>query len=192
MNRMTLGVFARRSEELTAGTGITVNSVLPGPTRSEGVEEFVGKLSEGKPFEEFGKEFFEKVCPPTYSMSKAALNSLMQHFAAALPQFAVNAVSPGWVRTDMGDRAARRRAGRGYHRLARARCAAIADPEISPRTPGDRVVTSICSPRSFYAKHGMCPHLPGSGRFHLAAIPRTRRRQPLRPTTEKLFAVGGK
>ena len=39
---------------------------------------------------------------PAYSMSKTALNALTQHFAAALPHFAVNAVSPGWVRTDMG------------------------------------------------------------------------------------------
>jgi len=39
---------------------------------------------------------------PAYSMSKTALNALTQHFAAALRRFAVNAVSPGWVRTDMG------------------------------------------------------------------------------------------
>ena len=39
---------------------------------------------------------------PAYSMSKTALNSLTQHFAAALPNFAVNCVSPGWVRTEMG------------------------------------------------------------------------------------------
>jgi len=39
---------------------------------------------------------------PAYSMSKSALNALTQHFAAALPRFAVNSVSPGWVRTDMG------------------------------------------------------------------------------------------
>jgi NAD(P)-dependent dehydrogenase (short-subunit alcohol dehydrogenase family) len=39
---------------------------------------------------------------PAYSMSKTALNALTQHFAAALPGFAVNSVSPGWVRTDMG------------------------------------------------------------------------------------------
>ncbi len=54
---------ARGLAELTAGTAVTVNSVLPGPTRSEGVEEFVGKLSGGKPFAEFEKEFFQKVRP---------------------------------------------------------------------------------------------------------------------------------
>ena len=44
---------ARGLAELTAGTGVTVNSVLPGPTRSEGVDEFVAKLSGGAPFEKF-------------------------------------------------------------------------------------------------------------------------------------------
>jgi NAD(P)-dependent dehydrogenase (short-subunit alcohol dehydrogenase family) len=43
---------------------------------------------------------------PAYSMSKTALNALTQHFAAALPAFAVNSVSPGWVRTDMGGNSA--------------------------------------------------------------------------------------
>ncbi|MGC3991320.1 MAG: SDR family oxidoreductase [Chthoniobacteraceae bacterium] len=54
---------ARGLAELTTGTNVTVNSVLPGPTRSEGVEEFVGKLSNGKSFEEFEKEFFQTVRP---------------------------------------------------------------------------------------------------------------------------------
>ncbi|MGB8167728.1 MAG: SDR family oxidoreductase [Chthoniobacteraceae bacterium] len=54
---------ARGLAELCAGTGVTVNAVLPGPTRSEGVEAFVGKLSGGAPFDEFEKEFFEKVRP---------------------------------------------------------------------------------------------------------------------------------
>ncbi|MGO8697697.1 MAG: SDR family NAD(P)-dependent oxidoreductase [Limisphaerales bacterium] len=54
---------ARGLAELCAGTSVTVNSVLPGPTRSDGVDEFVHRLSGGKPFAEFEKEFFEKVRP---------------------------------------------------------------------------------------------------------------------------------
>jgi NAD(P)-dependent dehydrogenase (short-subunit alcohol dehydrogenase family) len=63
---------ARGLAENTAGTGITVNSVLPGPTRSEGVETYVGKLSGGKSFAEFEKDFFEKVRP----------NSLIKRFSS--------------------------------------------------------------------------------------------------------------
>jgi NAD(P)-dependent dehydrogenase (short-subunit alcohol dehydrogenase family) len=54
---------ARGLAELSAGTGVTVNSILPGPTRSDGVDEFVKQLSGGKPFAEFEKEFFEKMRP---------------------------------------------------------------------------------------------------------------------------------
>jgi len=54
---------ARGLAELSAGTGVTVNSILPGPTRSDGVDEFVKQLSGGKPFAEFQKEFFDKVRP---------------------------------------------------------------------------------------------------------------------------------
>src|SRR2546430_7542606 len=46
-----------------AGTGVTVNTVLPGPTRSPGVEEFAAQLSGGKPFAEFETEFFKTVRP---------------------------------------------------------------------------------------------------------------------------------
>jgi NAD(P)-dependent dehydrogenase (short-subunit alcohol dehydrogenase family) len=56
---------SRGLAESVAGTGITVNSVLPGPTKSRGVGDFVETLakSEGKSFAEFEKEFFEKVRP---------------------------------------------------------------------------------------------------------------------------------
>ena len=64
---------SRGLAELMAGTGVTVNSVLPGPTRSEGVEDFVDKLSGGKPFAEFEKEFFEKARP----------TSLIKRFASS-------------------------------------------------------------------------------------------------------------
>ena len=56
---------SRGLAEYVAGTGITVNCVLPGPTRSRGVGEFVEALAkrEGKSFEEYEKEFFQKVRP---------------------------------------------------------------------------------------------------------------------------------
>ena len=56
---------SRGLAEAVSGTGITVNSVLPGPTKSRGVGEFVSELAkaEGKSFEAFEKEFFEKVRP---------------------------------------------------------------------------------------------------------------------------------
>jgi NAD(P)-dependent dehydrogenase (short-subunit alcohol dehydrogenase family) len=54
---------SRGLAEYCSGTGVTVNAVLPGPTLSAGVEEFVAKLSGGKPFAEFEKEFFQNVRP---------------------------------------------------------------------------------------------------------------------------------
>jgi NAD(P)-dependent dehydrogenase (short-subunit alcohol dehydrogenase family) len=56
---------ARGIAESVAGTGITVNSVLPGPTRSRGVGDFVGALAEqrGQTIEDVETEFFEKARP---------------------------------------------------------------------------------------------------------------------------------
>jgi 3-oxoacyl-[acyl-carrier protein] reductase len=52
--------IARSLAELTKGTRVTVNSVLPGPTRTPGVEEFIGgiypKLSQGDAERQFIKE----------------------------------------------------------------------------------------------------------------------------------------
>jgi NAD(P)-dependent dehydrogenase (short-subunit alcohol dehydrogenase family) len=58
-----LGV-ARGLAELTTGTGVTVNSVLPGPTASEGVKEFLKQLAgEGKTREQAEEEFFRDARP---------------------------------------------------------------------------------------------------------------------------------
>src|ERR1044071_3190192 len=45
---------------------------------------------------------------PAYCISKTALNGVTSQLAATLPNFAVNSVCPGWVRTDMGGRNATR------------------------------------------------------------------------------------
>jgi NAD(P)-dependent dehydrogenase (short-subunit alcohol dehydrogenase family) len=64
---------ARGLAELTSGTGVTVNTVLPGPTRSRGVGEFVAELAaaSGKAATQVEREFF-KTARPT---------SLLQRFA---------------------------------------------------------------------------------------------------------------
>jgi NAD(P)-dependent dehydrogenase (short-subunit alcohol dehydrogenase family) len=63
---------SRGLAETCAGTGVTVNAVLPGPTHSDGVDQFVKTLSGGKPFADFEKEFFASVRP----------SSLLKRFAS--------------------------------------------------------------------------------------------------------------
>jgi NAD(P)-dependent dehydrogenase (short-subunit alcohol dehydrogenase family) len=64
---------ARGLAETTAGTAITVNSVLPGPTRSRGAETFVAEMAakSGLSAQSVEKEFF-KTARPT---------SLLQRFS---------------------------------------------------------------------------------------------------------------
>jgi NAD(P)-dependent dehydrogenase (short-subunit alcohol dehydrogenase family) len=56
---------ARGLAETLAGTNVTVNSVLPGPTSSEGVAGFVAELAkgQGKEVGQVEREFFEKARP---------------------------------------------------------------------------------------------------------------------------------
>jgi NAD(P)-dependent dehydrogenase (short-subunit alcohol dehydrogenase family) len=56
---------ARGLAEAVAGTGITVNSILPGPTKSRGVDDFIDTMARttGKSFQELEQEFFQKVRP---------------------------------------------------------------------------------------------------------------------------------
>jgi NAD(P)-dependent dehydrogenase (short-subunit alcohol dehydrogenase family) len=67
--------ISRGLAETTAGTNVTVNSVLPGPTMSEGVQDFVASYGQEKKMsrEEVEKEFFKTVRP----------SSLIKRFATA-------------------------------------------------------------------------------------------------------------
>jgi NAD(P)-dependent dehydrogenase (short-subunit alcohol dehydrogenase family) len=66
---------SRGLAETTKGTAVTVNSVLPGPTASEGVTEFVGQMAKarGASREAVEHEFFQNVRP----------SSLIQRFATS-------------------------------------------------------------------------------------------------------------
>ena len=82
--------LARGLAETTASTAVTVNSVLVGPTRSEGVEKFLIDMARTKNVtpEEIEKEFFRSARP----------SSLLQRFAttdevAALVTFVASPLS---------------------------------------------------------------------------------------------------
>lgn len=64
---------SRGLAELTKGTNVTVNSVLPGPTKSEGVADFVKQLGASRQVssEQAEKDFFKDARP----------SSLLQRFA---------------------------------------------------------------------------------------------------------------
>lgn len=72
MTKTAQMAVARGLAETTRGTAITVNTVLPGPTASEGVTEFVGQLAKAKPGgrEAVERDFFRSVRP----------SSLLQRF----------------------------------------------------------------------------------------------------------------
>ena len=73
MTKTAQVAVARGIAEITAGTGVTVNSVLPGPTRSEGVATFVAQMAEqqGVDFAAMEREFFSTARP----------SSLLRRFA---------------------------------------------------------------------------------------------------------------
>jgi NAD(P)-dependent dehydrogenase (short-subunit alcohol dehydrogenase family) len=82
--------LARGLAETTAGTAVTVNSVLAGPTRSEGVEKFLIDMAKTRNVtpDEIEKEFFRTTRP----------TSLLQRFAttdevAALVTFVASPLS---------------------------------------------------------------------------------------------------
>jgi NAD(P)-dependent dehydrogenase (short-subunit alcohol dehydrogenase family) len=57
--------ISRGIAESVAGTGVTVNAVLPGPTRSEGVEAFLSSMAaaQDRPRDQFESEFIETQRP---------------------------------------------------------------------------------------------------------------------------------
>ncbi|MGH8023867.1 MAG: SDR family NAD(P)-dependent oxidoreductase [Limisphaerales bacterium] len=93
--------LARGMAETCAGTGVTVNAVLPGPTRSDGVDEFVKQLSGGKPFAEFEKEFFKSV-RPTSLIQRFATTDEVAHLVVYVASPLSSATNGAALRVDGG------------------------------------------------------------------------------------------
>lgn len=74
MTKTSQLAVSRGLAETTKGTNITVNSILPGPTRSEGVEKFIEDVSRSKKItaKQVEEDFFKTIRP----------SSLIQRFAS--------------------------------------------------------------------------------------------------------------
>jgi NAD(P)-dependent dehydrogenase (short-subunit alcohol dehydrogenase family) len=94
---------ARGIAETVAGTGITVNSVLAGPTRSEGVEVFIERMRQksGHDAAAFEKEFFKSV-RPTSLLKRFATTDEVANMVAFLASPLASATNGAAVRSDGG------------------------------------------------------------------------------------------
>jgi NAD(P)-dependent dehydrogenase (short-subunit alcohol dehydrogenase family) len=88
---------------LAQGTGVTVNAVLPGPTASEGVTDFVSTLAAGakQTPEEFEKEFFRSVRPTSLLKRFASVDEVASMVAYLCSPLA-SATNGAAVRVDGG------------------------------------------------------------------------------------------
>ncbi len=94
---------ARGIAETVAGTGITVNSVLPGPTSSEGVESFVKQMADrsGVDAATMEREFF-RTARPTSLLRRFTTVGEVANMIAYLCTPAASATNGSSVRVDGG------------------------------------------------------------------------------------------
>ena len=94
---------ARGVAELTTGSGVTVNSVLPGPTRSDGVDQFIAEMAQqrGLSRAEVEEDFFRSV-RPTSILQRFATPEETANLIVYLCSSAASATNGSALRVDGG------------------------------------------------------------------------------------------
>ena len=94
--------LSRGLAEMTKGTQVTVNTVLPGPTRSEGIVEFLQKASPGaKDATEAEAEFF-RVHRPSSLLQRLIDPQEIAHLVAYLASPLSSATNGAALRVEGG------------------------------------------------------------------------------------------
>lgn len=103
MTKTAQVAVARGIAESVAGTGVTVNSILPGPTESEGVSGYVEAMAkqQNKSKQAIEKEFFEHVRPSSLLKRFATVDEVaaLVTYVAGEPSSATNGAA---LRVDGG------------------------------------------------------------------------------------------
>jgi NAD(P)-dependent dehydrogenase (short-subunit alcohol dehydrogenase family) len=95
--------LSRGIAESVAGTGVTSNAVLPGPTRSEGVEEFVAKLADDQRADpQSFKRDFVKTMRPSSLIGRFAETKEVANLVVFLCGEGSSAITGASLRVDGG------------------------------------------------------------------------------------------
>jgi NAD(P)-dependent dehydrogenase (short-subunit alcohol dehydrogenase family) len=103
MSKTAQLAVSRGLAETLAGTGVTVNAILPGPTRSEGVSEFFGKIAaeQGVSQAEVERDFIQ-THRPTSLIKRLATVEEVANLAVYLASEQASATTGAAMRVDGG------------------------------------------------------------------------------------------
>lgn len=103
MSKTAQLAVSRGLAETLAGTGVTVNAILPGPTRSEGVNEFIAKIAAGRgvPAEQVEREFIATERPSSLIKRLATVEEVAS-LSVYLASEQASATTGAAVRVDGG------------------------------------------------------------------------------------------